>query len=194
LVTFFTFKIRFDLSQTYFGKLIKETVVPIIDALYTKQQYKVVQEVHAASGNKPISVSVDATYSNWNNNSDHRVVTIVEHATSNNYLLHISMKASSTECKPQQLKSQLILEGLEYVIKECEIPITVVGCDGKRINQDELDAICREKTCQVGDAWHIQRGIVGNYVTDDGKDKVCDGKQKKRIVADTKEIKAEKME
>jgi hypothetical protein len=84
----------------------------------------------------------------------------------------------------------LILEGLEYVIKECEISITVVGCDGKRINQDELDAICGERTYHVGDAWHIQKGIVGNYVTDVmAKTKCVMGNKKKELLLIQKRLK-----
>ncbi len=99
---------------------------------------------------KPIAVSVDATYSSRNNNSNHGIVSIVEHATPLKYLLHIEMGKASEQCTPQQLESTLTDRGLQYIVQTCEIPINIVAHDGKNIDQERLEEICGEVK-QTGD-------------------------------------------
>jgi hypothetical protein len=142
-------------------------VVPVIDKLYLNRQYTIVKEIRASPKYQlygGITISVDGTYASRNNNSDYGVVTIVEHCTPNEYLLHIAMKSASASCTSYQLESKLILEGIEYIVGECKLRVFAVGHDGKDIKQNDLDRVC---DCDVlqGDPWHGQKIITADYTT-----------------------------
>jgi hypothetical protein len=194
LFLFIFYYCSFEDGQQKFGKLVTQLVIPTIATMYVERQQEIIQEIQSITTD-PIPVSVDAVYASRNNNSDHGAVTIVEHLTKNNYLVHIAMKSASSTSLSHQLESQLVLEGLKHIVSECKIPIDTVGRDGKRINQADLDKACnRVNTFQVGDGWHAQKKIVAKFVTDINiKTKCVMGNIKQGIVADSKEVKAEKM-
>ena len=106
-----------DEEQQIYGNVVKNKIIPVINKLFIQQQYEIIQEIQQTMREKKesgIVVSLDCTYASRNNNSDHRVVTFVEHCTLNNYLLHIEQEYASAQCTPHQLESKLTLDGLKY--------------------------------------------------------------------------------
>ena len=83
-------------------------------------------------------VSFNCTYMSRNNNFDYRVVTFVEHCTSNNYLFYISQEYAFMQCTLHQLETKLIVAELIYITEECELKIIEIRHDGKKIDENQL--------------------------------------------------------
>ncbi len=64
--------------------------------------------------------------------TNYRVIIIVEQSTFYKFLLHITMKYTSKDYIPQQLKQKLIKKKLSYISKTCDFNILTVVHDGKK--------------------------------------------------------------
>ena len=112
---------RYDDKQHRYGKLIKERVKPIIQALYLETHEKIIQEVKSFCHKKEIGATItfDGGYSSRNNNSDHAAVSFIEHTTGKKLLLHLETIKCSSQILPQT--AEKILVNLKYLLSELDM-------------------------------------------------------------------------
>jgi hypothetical protein len=183
--------IGYDSKQHQAGRVFKSQVVPTIHQQYLEVREKVMKETKEACDKQKCGLTItwDGGYSSRNNNSDHAIVSFVEHVTGKNLLLHLEMGLCSKEMTPQAAEGKLIVAGYKAI--KSILPVDRVGHDGKQVTDaTKIDPAVQEDL----DPWHFQKGEVKHFKAHCTAATLCvKGNKDKGISGDTKEVQMVKM-